>query len=68
MIRFTGFLGQKLKALLASQWELAEEYTAYGYNVGCNKLGNYPFPMDPVKLGCGYLRMMGGRICWDLDG
>ena len=33
MIRFTGFLGQKLKALLASQWELAEEYTAYGFEV-----------------------------------
>eukprot|EP00434_Breviolum_minutum_P012692 symbB.v1.2.011190.t1/scaffold714.1/size170141/7 len=24
------------------------EYSAYGYNVGCNKLGEYPFPMDPV--------------------
>mmetsp|Transcript_678 Transcript_678/g.1607 ORF Transcript_678/g.1607 Transcript_678/m.1607 type:complete len:476 (+) Transcript_678:66-1493(+) len=24
------------------------EYSAYGYNVGCNKLGEYPFPMHPV--------------------
>ncbi|CAE6914019.1 unnamed protein product [Symbiodinium natans] len=24
------------------------EYAAYGYNVGCNKLGEYPFPTDPV--------------------
>ncbi|CAJ1343064.1 unnamed protein product [Effrenium voratum] len=26
----------------------AFEYAAYGYNVGCNKLGEYPFPMEPV--------------------
>ncbi|CAE7253020.1 unnamed protein product [Symbiodinium sp. CCMP2592] len=24
------------------------EYAAYGYNVGCNNLGEYPFPMHPV--------------------
>ncbi|CAE7333879.1 unnamed protein product [Symbiodinium microadriaticum] len=24
------------------------EYAAYGYNVGCNKLGEYPFPMHQV--------------------
>ena len=29
------------------------EYTAYGYNVGCNNLGEYPFPTEPVSLGVG---------------
>eukprot|EP00440_Ansanella_granifera_P058743 gb/GFBE01063671.1/.p1 GENE.gb/GFBE01063671.1/~~gb/GFBE01063671.1/.p1 ORF type:complete len:294 (+),score=35.53 gb/GFBE01063671.1/:1-882(+) len=26
----------------------AFEWSAYGYHVGCNNLGEYPFPMDPV--------------------
>lgn len=29
-------------------YDSAFEYTAYGYNVGCNNLGEYPFPTEPV--------------------
>ena len=40
------------------------EYAAYGYNVGCNKLGEYPFPMHQVRLVSSLRGLWSCRLCF----